>query len=342
MRLVSILGDSLSTFEGYNPAGYAVFYDQSISRKNGLNDVYDTWWAKVNQALHALLCVNNAYSGSTVTGAGFPAACSEERLRHLKTDRYSPDLILVSIGFNDFARGVPVSADAAGADCFAAAYDRMLKGLRSRYPGVAVVCGTLIRTYIRGRADWTFPECHGGLPLEEYNESIRSICASNSCYLADVSRGGEHYETLDGTHPTASGHRSIAQAWIRCLSELGLISPTLDSCVKQFHAGPERKADLLPVFKAFTRERVLLPLCANGAPPLLDYQGQQALPLFSSPNELAAYSSLPVEITHLRDLLPLLCSAAVPIVLNPFSPAEKRLVISLEDKKTLLSILEFP
>lgn len=339
MRLVSILGDSLSTFEGYNPAGYTVFYDAGVSAKNGIRNVYDTWWAKVNQALHALLCVNNAYSGSTVTGLGFPSACSEERLRLLRTDRYSPDLILVAIGFNDFARGIPVSAE-AGSDCFRSAYDRMLKALRSRYPGVSIVCGTLIRTYIRGRAEWAFPECYGGFPLEEYNEAIRSICASNSCYLADVSRGGVHYETLDGTHPTILGHRSIAQAWIRCLSELGLLSPTLESCVKQYHANSEVENDLLSVFKTFARERVLLPLSANGSPFLLDYQGRQVLPLFSSPNELADFSSLPVRISYLRDLLPLPCGADTPIVLNPFSAAEKRLELSPEGKLALLRLLD--
>ena len=55
MRLVSIIGDSISTYEGYNPSGYAVFYDQEMCARNGLKSVYDTWWAKVNQFLHAYL-----------------------------------------------------------------------------------------------------------------------------------------------------------------------------------------------------------------------------------------------------------------------------------------------
>ena len=73
MRMVSIVGDSVSTFEGYNPQGYAVFYDREMQVRNELNSVYDTWWAKVNQALHAFLCVNNSYSGSKVSGKVFPA-----------------------------------------------------------------------------------------------------------------------------------------------------------------------------------------------------------------------------------------------------------------------------
>ena len=64
---VSIVGDSISTYEGYNPDRYKVFYNRTMQMANGLNSVYDTWWAKVNQSLHAYLCVNNSYSGSKVT-----------------------------------------------------------------------------------------------------------------------------------------------------------------------------------------------------------------------------------------------------------------------------------
>lgn len=108
MRMVSVLGDSISTYEGYNPRGYAVYYDREKQYKNGMNSVYDTWWAKVNQRLRAYLCVNNSYSGSRVTGTGFPAACCEDRLAYLRTDTYSPDIILIYMGFNDFGNGVKI------------------------------------------------------------------------------------------------------------------------------------------------------------------------------------------------------------------------------------------
>lgn len=71
---VSIIGDSISTYTGYNPAGYAVFYTEENIRNNNLQSVYDTWWAKVNQFLQAFLCVNASYSGSKVSGNIFPAA----------------------------------------------------------------------------------------------------------------------------------------------------------------------------------------------------------------------------------------------------------------------------
>ena len=51
--LVSVLGDSISTYEGYIPANYKLYYDEDRQKINGLISVYDTWWAKVNQYLKA-------------------------------------------------------------------------------------------------------------------------------------------------------------------------------------------------------------------------------------------------------------------------------------------------
>jgi len=230
MRLVSIVGDSISTYEGYNPSGYAVFYNKEMCKVNGLNSVYDTWWAKVNQALHAYLCVNNSYSGSKVSGDGFPAGSSEERLKNLRTAEYNPDIILVYLGFNDFANGVKIRPDNAGwfskdkRNCcyFEAAYDSMLKKIISAYPKSKIVCGTLLRTYIKGKQDWYFPERFGGVELEKYNDAIKKIVKINKCYLADVSGYSMPYETLDGSHPTVNGHIVIAKAWINCLAQLKL------------------------------------------------------------------------------------------------------------------------
>ena len=43
------------------------------------------------------------------------------------------------------------------------------------------------------------------------------------CYLADLSSLNMRYETLDGTHPTKSGHLTIAKGWITCLKNMNMI-----------------------------------------------------------------------------------------------------------------------
>ena len=227
MLFVSLIGDSISTYDGFNPEGYEVYYDKPRQMNNGMSSVYDTWWAKVNQGLHAYLCVNNSFSGSRVTGEGFPAASSTERTSLLHTRRYSPDLILIYIGFNDFGNGVPIRDPERSRffrknpAFFEDAYEIMLKKVKHGYPNARIICATLMRTEVRGRECWDFPEHYRGNAFEDYNNAIRRCCKKENCFLADLSALGMRYETQDGTHPTAKGHLAIANAWLTCLRELG-------------------------------------------------------------------------------------------------------------------------
>lgn len=224
---VSILGDSISTFKGYNPPGYFVYYDEITQEQNGLRNVYDTWWAKVNQYLHAYLCVNDSYSGSMVSGNRFPAIVSERRLNYLGTSTHNPDIILIYIGFNDFGNGVRIQSENPDSVLknnpmiFEDAYDMMLKALVKNYPNAKIICGTLMRTKIKDHPEWIFPEEFAGTRFEDYNRIIRKVTRENNCLLADVAAKDDRYETLDGSHPTANGHQTIAEAWIDCIRNMG-------------------------------------------------------------------------------------------------------------------------
>ena len=234
--LVSILGDSISTYNGYNPKGYVVYYDEYMQMRNGLQSVYDTWWAIVNQKLNAFLCVNNSYSGSKVSGVEFPAGCCQERIVNLRTSEHLPDLILIYMGFNDFGYGVPISCSPLSNDgranlrCFEDAYHQMLTGLRFFYPNAKIICATLMKTTLKQNYDWIFPNKLGGISIDDYNNAIRR--AADNCHigLADLAKRhinisslnkpDKRYETIDGTHPTAKGHLTIAEEWISCLSKM--------------------------------------------------------------------------------------------------------------------------
>lgn len=226
---VSIVGDSISTFEGYNPDGYKVFYNKTMQMANGLNSVYDTWWAKVNQSLHAYLCVNNSYSGSKVTGNTFPSACSAQRLNFLHNGDMYPDLIVIYIGFNDFGNGVNVRPKGLKAlsrkdlSFFINAYEKMIFQIKQNYPNGKIVCGTLMRTFIPTNDSWIFPEYFRGVSFEDYNDAIREASRRQKCCLADTGALNMRYETLDGSHPTVAGHRTLADAWRRCLVSIGLV-----------------------------------------------------------------------------------------------------------------------
>ena len=226
---VSVLGDSLSTFEGYQPEGYAVFYDKEKQAVNGITSVYDMWWAKVNQALHAYLCVNNAFSGSKVAGLQFPAGNSMNRIRQLSTEKHKPDLILIYLGTNDFGYGIPLYAKTAtilrktSLFAFQPAYETMLDRIHRCYPKAMIACSTLQRTTKRNAPDWVFPEHICGTELEAYNEIIRATVTRKGHILADICSLDNRYETIDGFHATAQGHQTIAQNWLVFLRKAGLL-----------------------------------------------------------------------------------------------------------------------
>lgn len=213
IMLVSVLGDSISTYEGYIPANYKLYYDEDRQKINGLISVYDTWWAKVNQYLKAYLCVNNSFSGSKVSGE-FPSASSVKRASALHKMEHYPDVILVYMGTNDFGFGVPL-------ETFAKDYRKMMERLRGNYPSARIWCATIARSYMKGNPDWKFHEMYGGTALEEYNQVIREVVNErDDIVLMNLPEEGMRYETLDGTHPTRRGHEELAQMWIGCLEKL--------------------------------------------------------------------------------------------------------------------------
>ena len=80
MRSFSILGDSISTFDGCNPDGFTVYYQGERCEQTGVTSSADTWWSQVIERLGGRLLANSSFSGSLVEGAGFPAGNSQERI----------------------------------------------------------------------------------------------------------------------------------------------------------------------------------------------------------------------------------------------------------------------
>ena len=66
-----IFGDSYSTFEGYIPAGYAIYYTNAGHEKTDVRHVEETWWHRLFTCLNVNLVMNNSWSGSTVGYLGY-------------------------------------------------------------------------------------------------------------------------------------------------------------------------------------------------------------------------------------------------------------------------------
>lgn len=215
---ISILGYSISTYVGYNPYGYAVYYKEDTLYDNDIESVDDTWWKQVIDALGGELCVNNSYSGSTVVGTFMPSACSQERCSNLH-DESNPNLILIYMGTND--RGLEVGIgmdDPNDIKKFYGAYRTMLKQMKNNYPTAKIVSGTLLMGYLKDGKDLDYDSF-----MREgtrYNDAIRLAAKEEGCLLADLALSGERYETLDYCHPTKKGHSTMARFWLECLESV--------------------------------------------------------------------------------------------------------------------------
>ncbi|MBO5240850.1 MAG: hypothetical protein J6B56_05485 [Clostridia bacterium] len=67
-----ILGDSYSTFEGYNPEGNGVWYKSGGHENTDVAEVEDTWWRKLLKEVDGTLVLNESYSGATVCNTERP------------------------------------------------------------------------------------------------------------------------------------------------------------------------------------------------------------------------------------------------------------------------------
>lgn len=215
---ISILGDSISTYAGFNPYNYPVYYRDDRIRDNEMEGVNDTWWKRVIDGLGGELCVNNSYSGSLVAGRDNSAACSAERCSMLHGESV-PDIILVYIGTNDRGFEVETGLDEPqNTQKFYGAYRVMLKQLKSNYPSAKIVCATLLM----GKLKDTVHLSYDRFMREDnrYNDAIRLAVKEEGCLLADLACTGKRYETLDYCHPTKCGHKLMSELWIDALNSV--------------------------------------------------------------------------------------------------------------------------
>ena len=215
---ISILGDSISTYLGYNPYGYSVYYKEDRLYDNELESVDDTWWKQVIDGLDGELCVNNSYSGSLVAGIVDTTGCSVERCSGLHKNS-PPDVILIYMGTNDrgfeINLGMVAPNDTMG---FYGAYRTMLSQIKKNYPTAKIVCGTLLMAY---KKDFISDDYDRFVREDgRYNEAIRLAVKEEGCLLADIALSGERYESLDYCHPTQKGHKTMAELWLKQLIPL--------------------------------------------------------------------------------------------------------------------------
>jgi hypothetical protein len=118
---VLILGDSYSTFEGYIPKGYDVYYQGDGSYDTGVTRVEETWWHQLITETKSNLVLNDSWSGSTICYKGYDDCdCSETssficRLEKMNKNGFFEenkiDTLFIFGATNDSWIGVPLGEE---------------------------------------------------------------------------------------------------------------------------------------------------------------------------------------------------------------------------------------
>lgn len=167
-KLFSILGDSISTFEGYSEPYDASFYDGLLKCQTDILRVTDTWWGQVIERLGGELLVNNSISGSLVCKHPnceiSSYGCSDERTSSLDRIGVQPNVIMVFLGTNDWGYGVKLKPDdeteKSLLSVFSVAYKTMLEKLQRNYPMAEIWCFTLPVSDYKKYSGTEFPYCY--------------------------------------------------------------------------------------------------------------------------------------------------------------------------------------
>lgn len=226
-KYFSILGDSISTFEGFSQPREAAFYDLSKKLQSNIITVADTWWGCVIDRLGGKTLVNNSWSGSTVSKSPLyqvqSYGCSSQRTAALSENVTLPNVIIVFMGINDWGAGIKIDEtdgvmrDTDDCEFFSPAYQIMLKKLKNNYPQAEIWCMTLpFGSFFNGkRLDFSCD--NRKVNIAKYCEAIRVSAQKQGCRVIDLYKNECVYGSLDGFHPDCGGMQSIADCVLSCL-----------------------------------------------------------------------------------------------------------------------------
>ena len=222
---LSILGDSISTFDGYSNdstntnstigSNYVSYGTTGSGKDLTLSSVDDTWWKQTADMTGMNVLVNNSYGGSKVSDTD-DTKNAITRAQNLHDDTgdnkdTNPDIIAVYMGINDFIGGVS-SAD------FETAYDKMIAQIRTTYgKDVKIFVFTLVTYGTTGDDNAT---------LLAYNTAIKTIASKYNCEVVDYANSiinsgnlSTYMQDASLLHPNAQGMDVITDCFWNALYE---------------------------------------------------------------------------------------------------------------------------
>lgn len=242
---LSILGDSISTYDGYSNdyinTNSTIGNSQSHYNgyRNGIDTVDKTWWKKISNETNMNILVNNSWGGSKVLldydvkdNAGYIRAnkLHDDTGENAGTN---PDIIAIYLGINDFDSNVPIgtysekmyndlietnddgSFDYNKPKNFTEAYIIMIHKIINNYENADVFCFTLLPNGVNKNYEL----------LKEYNNNIKRIANHFNVEVVDLySDSGieesnylEYSDEANGLHPDQRGMDAISETFKQSL-----------------------------------------------------------------------------------------------------------------------------
>ncbi len=250
-KTISILGDSISTYENISSGDAALTTNSTIknnwvyytNNKNGVK-LEDTWWTQISEKLGGRILVNNSYSRSSVFDPvnNYLSQGYLNRTQNLHDNTginngEKPDVIFVYMGYND------LSADAKLVGYYSninfdqlikpsnnavyyskpkttlEAYSIMIHKIRSTYPEAEVYCFNLSpRSFItEDNIQYYY----------NFNSGVKSIAQKFGCILVDCyndtgllpDEENIYYYLADGLHPNRNGMDALTNSFLKAFYE---------------------------------------------------------------------------------------------------------------------------
>lgn len=227
-KTLSILGDSISTYEDWIPNEYVGFFPMY----GDVGDVDETWWKMFMDEAGMQFCANSSSAGSTCAGDSLSVddpkfACSNYRIDDLiGKDGTYPDVIIVYMGTNDCLTSIPIGendgtqfVEEGVIETFSDAYTLILDKLESQYPMAQIYCCTLTQIGSWGSGNKPFVTFvnSDGLTSEDYSRQIETIADNRGLNVIDLYNCGINEKNMqkyvtDGVHLNTEGMKLVRDA----------------------------------------------------------------------------------------------------------------------------------
>ncbi|MBP3936362.1 MAG: hypothetical protein IK954_02115 [Clostridia bacterium] len=204
-----IFGDSYSTFKGFVPEGYSVYYSEIPRPETDVTKLSETWWHQVASAMDLDVVLNDSWSGATIGYTSYNGVdCSQTssficRLRRLIDQGYfegqAVDTVFIFGGTNDSWSDAPLGCLTEGIDEQALysvlpAIGYFLTLLRETLPQAMIYC--IINDELK----------------PEIADTMKAVCLQHGIIAV----------TLEGIdkrcgHPTVKGMKAIADTVLQTM-----------------------------------------------------------------------------------------------------------------------------